>query len=297
MAENVAAAALLRLPIVMAVANRAVGPPWNIWTDHSDSLMLRDTGWIQLYCWDNQEVFDNLLVAFRLAEDRRVIMPVMVCQEGFFLSHTMVPVAIPDQEQVDRFLPCLDLPHRLVDSPRALGSFDSARMTEGHRMQHHDAMTAVRDIYPEIQTEFEEVFGRRPADPVILYRMEDAELVIVAMGTIAETVNRVVDAARSRGLKVGSVRVMMFRPFPADLLSRALSGVPRIAVVDRNISLGFGGVLWGEARALTDPGAIVQNYVTGLGGGDVRPEHIEEMLNDLCEREAAGEPVFMGVGE
>jgi len=297
MAENVAVAALLRLPVVMAVANRAVGPPWNIWTDHNDSLMLRDTGWIQLYCGDNQEVFDSLLMAFRIAEDRRVLLPTMVCQEGFILSHTMMPITVPDQERVDKFLPCLDLPHRLADSPRALGSFDTAHMTEGHRMQHHDAMGSVRNVYAEAQDLFEEIFGRRPPDPVIPYRTEDAELLIVSMGTISETINRVVDRCRSRGLRVGSVRVMMFRPFPADLLRRAFLGVPRIAVVDRNISLGFGGVLWGEARGVADPGAMVQNYVAGIGGGDVRPEHIEEMLTDLHSREAAGEPIFMGVGE
>jgi len=297
MAENAAVAALLRLPIVMAVANRTIGPPWNIWTDHNDSLMLRDTGWIQIYCGDNQEVLDSVLMAFRVAEDRRVLLPVMVCQEGFILSHTMMPIAIPDQEQVDRFLPCLDLPHRLVDSPRTLGSFDTSHMTEVHRMQHHDTMGAVREVYAEIQTRFEEVFGRRPPDPVIPYRTEDAEVLIVAMGTISETVNRVVDRARSRGLRVGSVRVAMFRPFPSDLLRRAFSGVTRIAVVDRNISLGFGGVLWGEARGVAEPGAIVQNYVAGIGGGDVRPEHIEAMLTDLCDRKAAEEPVFMGVGE
>ena len=216
MAENVVAAALLRLPIVMVVGNRTVGPPWNIWTDHGDSLMLRDTGCIQLYCGDNQEVFDSVLMAFRVAEDRRVLLPAMVCQEGFILSHTMMPTAIANQEQVDRFLPCLDLPHRLADSPRTLGSFDTSHMTEVHRKQHHDAMGSVWEVYEEAQTAFEHVFGRRPPDPVIPYRADDAELLIVSMGTISETVNGVVDSARSRGLRLGAVRVMMFRPFPAE---------------------------------------------------------------------------------
>ncbi|HMK35467.1 MAG TPA: hypothetical protein VK463_10395 [Desulfomonilaceae bacterium] len=297
MAENAVVAALLRLPVVMAVANRTIGPPWNIWTDHNDSLMFRDFGWVQLYCGDNQEVFDSVLAAFRLGEDRRVLLPVMVCQEGFILSHTMMPTAIAKQEQVDEFLPALDLPHRLGDSPRTLGSFDTPHMTEVHRRQHHDVMASVWDVYEEVQTDFQNVFGRRPPDPVIPYRADDAELLIVSMGTIAETVKGVVDKARSRGLRLGAVRVMMFRPFPAALLSRVYSGVPRIAVIDRNISLGFGGVLWGEVRGLAEPGAIVQNYVAGIGGGDVRPEHIEEMVTDIMSRKAAGEPVFIGVGE
>lgn len=297
MAENVTVAGLLRLPVVMAVANRAVGPPWNIWTDHGDSLSLRDAGWIQLYCGDNQEVFDSLLMAFRVAEDPRVLLPAMVCQEGFILSHTMMPIALPGQTEVDSFLPCLDLPHRLAVTPRTLGSFDTSRMTEGHRMQHQHAMASVREVYGEAQSWFQEVFGRRPSDPVIPYRTEDAEMIVVSMGTVAETINRIVDKSRSQGLRVGSVRVMMFRPFPADLLRHAFAGIPRIAVVDRDISLGFGGVLWGEARGVAEPGAVVQNYVAGIGGGDIRPEHIQEMLTDLGSRKAAGEPVFMGVGE
>jgi pyruvate/2-oxoacid:ferredoxin oxidoreductase alpha subunit len=297
MAENAMVAALLRLPVVMAVANRTIGPPWNIWTDHGDSLLLRDSGWVQLYCGDNQEVFDSVLVAFRLAEDRRVLLPVMVCQEGFILSHTMMQTAIAEQEQVDKFLPPLDLPHRLAESPRTLGSFDTAHMTEVHRKQHHDALASAREVYEEVQKSFQAVFGRRPPDPVIPYRVDDAELLIVSMGTVSATVKSVVDRARSRGLRLGALRVMMFRPFPSDLLSQILSGIPRVAVIDRNISLGFGGVLWGEIRGLAQPGAIVQNYVAGIGGGDVRPEHIEEMVVDVCERKVAGEPVFMGVGE
>ena len=297
MAENVTVAALLRLPVVMVVGNRAVGPPWNIWTDHSDSLALRDSGCIQLYCWDNQEVFDSVLVAFRIAEDHRVLLPVMVCQEGFVLSHTMTPTAIADQAQVDQFLPPLDLPHRLIASPRTIGSFDTSHMTEVHRKQHHEAMTTVWEVYEEAQRNFQKIFGRCPPDPVVTYRTEDAELLIVSMGTIAETVNRVVDKCRSRGMRIGSVRVTMFRPFPSNALTHAFLGTRRIAVIDRDISLGFGGVLWGEVRGLAEPGAIVQNYVTGLGGGDVRPEHIEEMVTDALGRDTSGESIFIGVGE
>ncbi len=297
MAENVMVAAFLRLPVVMVVGNRAVGPPWNIWTDHSDSLALRDSGWIQIYCGNNQEVFDAVLIAFRIAEDHRVLMPVMVCQEGFVLSHTMALTEIADQTQVDQFLPQLNLPHRLAQTPRVVGSFTSSRMIEAHREQHHNAMRMAWDVYTEAQTDFEKTFDRRPPDPVVTYRTEDAELVLVSMGTIAETVNRVVDNLRDRGLRIGSVRVTMFRPFPFDALKKAFTGISRIAVIDRDISLGFGGVLWGEVRSLAQPGMVVQNYVSGLGGGDVRPEHVEQMVKDALERKTTGPSIFVGVGE
>lgn len=297
MSENVTVAAYLRFPVVMVVGNRTVGPPWNIWTDHSDSLALRDSGWVQIYCWDNQEVFDLVLMAFRIAEDHRVLLPVMVCQEGFVLSHTMTLTEIADQSQVDEFLPPLQLPHRLTRTPKVLGSFDTSHMIEVHREQHHAAMGMVWDVYKEAQSDFVKTFGRRPPDPVVTYRIEGAELAIVSMGTIAETVNRAVDDLRDRGLRIGSIRVSMFRPFPFDALKQAFSGIPRLAVIDRDISLGFGGVLWGEARALAEPDAIVQNFVTGLGGGDVRPDHIQEMVTDALGRKASGPPVFIGVGE
>ncbi|MFH0823791.1 MAG: pyruvate ferredoxin oxidoreductase [Pseudomonadota bacterium] len=297
MAENVAVAALLRLPIVMAVGNRAVGPPWNIWTDHGDSLMLRDTGWMQFYCGNNQEVFDMILTAFRVAEDHRVLLPAMVCQEGFILTHTMMPTVIADQETVNRFLPALNLPHRLAESPRTLGGFDTPRMTEVHRRQHHEAMDRVWEVYGEAQDEFQAIFGRRPPDPVVSYRTEDADTLLVSMGTIVETIDRVVDRARSRGSRIGSVRVTMFRPFPEKQLKEAFRTASRIAVIDRNVSLGIGGVLWSESRGLAGPGTIVRNYIAGIGGGDVRPHHVEEMVADLCNRESAGDPLFIGVGE
>jgi len=296
MAENVVSAALLRLPVVMVAANRTLGPPWNIWADHGDTLLLRDAGWIQLYCADNQEVLDTVLCAFRLAEDRRVLLPVMVCQEAFVLSHTMVQTEVPSQDEVDRFLPPLDHPARLGSTPRVLGGIDVPHATEVHRAQHQDAMDRVFDVYREVQDEFEAVFGRRPADPVVAYRAEDAEMIVVSMGTISSTVERAVDAARARGERLGAIRVRALRPFPGEALARLFRGVARIAVIDRNVSLGFGGVLWGEARGVVEPGALVQGYMIGLGGGDVRPEHVEAIVADLAARTAAGKPVLMEAG-
>jgi len=296
MAENAIAAALLRLPVVMMVANRTLGPPWNVWADHGDSLLLRDAGWIQLYCADNQEVLDSVLCAYRLGEDPRLLLPVMVCQEAFVLSHTIAQTDVPGQEAVDRFLPPLELRTRLSAEARILGGIDSPHMTEVHRAQHHDAMARVFDAYGEVQDAFQAVFGRRPADPVVAHRAEDAETLVVSMGTIASTVDRVVDAARARGRRVGSLRVRFVRPFPSGLLARLLRGASRVAVIDRDISLGLGGVLWAEGRAQAPRSALVQGYVTGLGGGDPRPSHVEAILDDLAAREAPGEPVFLEAG-
>ena len=293
MAENCIAAASLRLPVVMAVANRTMGPPWNIWADHGDSLMLRDQGLIQIYCADNQELFDTVLAAFRLAEDAAVMMPVMVCMEGFILSHTVAQIDIPDQTQVDRFLPLTSVPHRLGEAPHALGQIDLPHQTEMHRHQHLSAMNGAVKVYAGIQDEFESTFGRRLADVVVPYRADDADTLIVSMGTIGATAERMVDQLRAQGQKVGALRIRMFRPLPSEAIRAWFAGKQRIAVIDRDVSLGFGGVLWGEVSALADPGAVVQSYLAGLGGGDVRPEHILNMLADLQPRKQAGQPAMM----
>lgn len=293
MAENCVAAAGLRLPVVLVVANRTLGPPWNIWADHGDSLMLRDHGLIQFYCADNQELFDTVLCAFRLAEDAKVMMPVMVCMEGFILSHTVTQTAIPEQAQVDRFLPLTAIPHQLGETAHSLGQMEAPHQTEAHRQQHHAAMLGVPQVYAGVQDSFQGIFGRRPADAVHAYRAEDAETLIVSMGTIGATAERVVDRLRARGQRVGALRVRLFRPLPSEAIKRCFAGKKNIAVIDRNISLGFGGVLWGETRALAGPGTVVQNYMAGLGGGDVRPEHLETMLADLQPRRVAGLPAMM----
>ncbi|GAB4138029.1 MAG: pyruvate synthase subunit PorA [Planctomycetota bacterium] len=295
MTENVFAAALYRLPVVMMAVNRTLGPPWNIWVDHGDTLALRDSGWIQLYCEDNQEVFDSILLAYRLAEDRRVLLPVMVCQDAFVLSHTMMQTDVSDQETVDRFLPPLELPHRLADKPVTVGGLDFPHETEVHRRQHQEAMARVPDVYRECAAEFERVFGRRPAGAIDCHRMEDAEIALVSMSTTASTVRAVVDEARAEGIKLGSVRVRMFRPFPENELRETLSRCSRVGFLDRDISLGLGGILWAEGRACAPPSALVQNYILGLGGGDIRPREIRQVLSDLREREERSEPRILEV--
>jgi len=294
MAENVYAAAFFRLPIVMMAVNRTLGPPWNIWVDHGDTLMLRDSGWLQIYCEDNQEVADTVLLSYRLAEDHRVMLPAMVNQDAFVLSHTMMLTDIPDQDLLDQFLPDLDLPHQIKHAPITMGGLDFPHETESHRRDHYEAMQKVPAVYAEVQDEFERIFGRRPADRVVPYRMDDADIVLVSMGTTASTSRVVVDAAREQGLKVGSLRVRMFRPFPEDLLREHLSGRQRIAIMDRDVCPGLGGVLWGEVRGVV-PDALMQGYMVGVGGGDVQPKHIQEVLDDLIALDAPGTPKIMEV--
>lgn len=296
MNENVFAAAFYRLPIVMMAVNRTLGPPWNIWVDHGDTLALRDAGWVQFYCEENQEVLDTVLLAFRLAERADVLLPVLVCQDAFVLSHTMMKTDVPGQDAVDAFLPPLDLPHRIADIPRTVGGMAFPHETERLRLHHQQAMDKVQAAYADCQVEFERCFGRRPADRVVPYRMEDAEVVLVSMGTTASTVRTAVDAARERGVKAGALRVRMFRPFPGDLLEAMLAGRRRVGVIDRDLSPGLGGVLWGELRGVTSGDTLVQGYMLGLGGGDVRPEHIATLLGDLLARESAGAPQIMEAG-
>ena len=296
MNENVYAAAFYRLPIVMMAVNRTLGPPWNIWVDHGDTLSLRDAGWVQFYCEENQEVLDTVLLSFRLAERADVLLPVLVCQDAFVLSHTMMKTNVPEQAAVDAFLPALNLPHRVSDIPRTVGGMTFPHETERLRLYHQQAMDAVGPAYAECQDEFERCFGRRPADPVVPYRMEDAEVALVAMGTTASTVRTAVDAARERGVKAGALRVRMFRPFPGDALRHLLAGCRRVGVIDRDLSPGLGGVLWGELRGAVAGTALVQGYMMGLGGGDVRPEHVEGVLKDLLARESAGAPEIVEAG-
>lgn len=237
-----------------------------------------------------------MLLAFRLAERSDILLPVLVCQDAFVLSHTMVQTDVPEQEAVDAFLPPLELPHRIAGTPRTIGGMTFPHETERLRLYHQQAMDAVPAAYAECQDAFERCFGRRPEGMVVPYRMDDAETVLVSMGTTASTVRAAVDAARERGQRVGALRVRMFRPFPAARLAELLKGRRRVGVIDRDISPGLGGVLWGELRGVTGADTLVQGYMLGLGGGDVRPEHIGELLADLVARETAGTPRMMETG-
>jgi len=298
MAENVMVAAFYRLPIVMAAVNRTLGPPWNIWADQGDSLMFRDFAWIQLYCDSSQDVADTSLLAFRIAEDPRVLLPVMVCMDAFIVSHTSTEVELATQEQVDRFLPPCQVPHQLdPEHPVTFGGMAFPQETLSHRLELDEAMRRVPAVMEEHRLDFKAAFGREVSGAVTPYRCEDADRIFIASGSISTTLKGVIDEWRERGEKVGMVRIKLFNPFPAEKIRELCATAKKIGVLDRNYSAGTGGIFCQEVRAsLQGQGdQLVQGYLVGVGGGDVIPELVTEVVEDLSVRPGAGEPVWKGI--
>ena len=299
MAENIMVAGYYRLPIVMVAVNRTLGPPWNIWADQGDTLMLRDFAWLQFYCETSQEVLDTTLLAFRLAEDHRILLPVLTCMDAFIVSHTQTETILPEQEQVDSYLPDLDLPHRMrYDEARTIGGMSWPHEGLSQRLEIDEAMKRVPDVYQECRQSFTEAFGRDPGDVIQTIGTDDAEMVLVATGTMATTAREVVRKRRAAGEKVGLVKLKMFRPFPAAALRKACGSAKRVAVLDRNYAAGSGGVFWQDTRAAFQGhrnDVLIQNYLAGLCGEDVTPAVIDQILADLASREAAGDPAWMGI--
>jgi pyruvate/2-oxoacid:ferredoxin oxidoreductase alpha subunit len=299
MAENIMVAGYYRLPIVMVAVNRTLGPPWNIWADQGDTLMLRDFAWMQLYCENNQEVLDTTLLAFRLAEDRRILMPVLVCMDAFIVSHTQTETTLPEQTDVDRYLPDLDLPHRMrYDEARTLGGLAWPHEGLSQRLEIDEAMKRVPSVYRECRESFKETFGRDPGDVIETFATDDAEIVLVASGTMATTAREVVRKRREAGEKFGLVKLKMFRPFPEVALREACQSATHLAVLDRNYAAGVGGIFWQDTRAAFQghrDDVLIQNYLTGLCGGDVTPAVIDDILADITSRSGACDPVRMGI--
>jgi pyruvate/2-oxoacid:ferredoxin oxidoreductase alpha subunit len=299
MAENIMVAGYYRLPIVMVAVNRTLGPPWNIWADQGDTLMLRDFAWLQFYCENNQEVFDTTLLAFKLAEDRRILLPALTCMDAFIVSHTQTETELPEQADVDRFLPDLDLPHRLhYDEARTLGGLAWPHEGLSMRLEIEEAMKRVPEVYQECRESFTDVFGRDPGNTIQTFATDDAELILVASGTIATTVREVVRRRRDAGEKVGLVKLKMFRPFPDAALRDACKSATRVGVLDRNYAAGAGGIFCQDTRGAFQghrDDVMIQNYLTGLCGGDVTPDVIDDILADLGSRSAAGDPMWMGI--
>ncbi len=299
MAENVMVAGYYRLPIVMVAVNRTLGPPWNIWADQGDSLALRDFAWLQFYCETNQEVLDTTLLAFRLAEDRRIMLPVLLCMDAFIVSHTQTETEIPEQADVDRYLPDLDLPHRIrYDEARTLGGLAWPDEGLSSRLEIDEAMKRVPEVYNECRSAFAETFGHDPGAAVQTYGTDDADVVLVASSTMATTAREVVKQRREAGEKIGLAKIKMYRPFPAEDLRQACKTASRVAVLDRNYAAGAGGIFWQDTCVAFQghrDDLLIQNYLTGLCGGDVTPAVIDEIIGDLTARNAVGEPVWMGI--
>ena len=295
MTENVFTAGYYRLPIVMIAVNRTLGPPWNIWVDQGDSLMLRDAPWMQFYAESHQDLVDTILLAFRVAEDPRILLPAMIAMDGFITSHTQMGVDLPEQVQVDRYLPPCSIPHRLrADHPTTIGGLTWPRETERHRHNIQEAMDRVPEVLAAAVEEFAKVFNRRPDAALSHERTDDADVVLVASSTMARTLRRVVHARRQQGQRLGMVKLKMFRPFPRRELLKAIGSARRVGILDRNHSPGSGGIFWQEVMAtLKDrPDVLVQDYIVGIGGGDVTPQVLEGIVDDLAQRTSAADPIW-----
>jgi pyruvate/2-oxoacid:ferredoxin oxidoreductase alpha subunit len=286
-----------RAPLVLANVNRAIAPGWSIWTDQQDSLSMRDTGWLQYYCADNQEVLDSVLLGFRIGEALR--LPVMVVLDAFVLSHTSEELWVPSLDTVRRFLPPFRPELRLDPRrPRIFGGLTVPELYPSFRRKIDRAMARVPDVEGRAEAEFAELFGRRYA-PVVGYRTEDAEVVLVASATVARTARVAIDALRNGGVKVGVIRVRRFRPFPSAALRAALADVPKVAVVDRNVSLGGEGIFATELKAAlygSDSRPQVHTYIAGLGGRDVTVDVLTEIVMETGRsRHPSPEPRWIGV--
>lgn len=298
MTENVFNAGYYRLPVVLIAVNRTLGPPWNIWADQGDSLALRDAAWIQFYCESHQDIVDTTLMAFRIAEDRRVLLPTIVAYDGFILSHTASGVELPEQEQVDRYLPELKLPHAIDPRhPATVGGLAWPFQTAAHRAELQEAMERVPEVLEEARNEFREIFGRTPDGALETYETEGADLVLVASSSLASTTRDVVRQRRERGEKVGMVKIKQFRPFPREEVRRALAGAAKVGVIDRNHSPGSGGIFWQETAASLQgaPNVLLQNYLVGITGLDATEALVHEVVDDLRQRDASTAPIWKGV--
>lgn len=287
MHEVVCVASGCRVPIVMPIVNRSIASPWSLWCDHQDSMAERDSGWLQFYCENVQDVYDTMLCAYRIAEDERVQTPVMVCLDGFFLSHSMQKVALPEQAEVDAFVGPYVPKNYVLDPANPVVIDNLTAPTEVTEMKYQQAVAfeASKAVMAEVFADFEARFGRRKA-AVEAYRTEDAEAVIITLGSMSGTAKYVVDTLRARGTKVGAVKLSCFRPFPTEALREVIGSVGRVAVLDRTNGFGAQGTpLWLEVRAALAGDTIVKGYIAGLAGRDVHTGTLEKVFADVLAEE------------
>ncbi len=312
MHEQVQWASGARLPIVMCVVNRAVGAPWNVWNDQQDSISQRDTGWIQIYCSDHQQIIDTVIKAFWLAE--KVSIPIMVCYDGYILSHTYMPFDVPDQEQVDAFLPQFNPDYTLdPDDPANLNTvtLPDVRMDVKGELAHgymeiryllqEDMRTALK-VAAEAEQRFGDIFGRSGNPYIEPYRCEDADYVAVGLGSLTYQLRVSVDELRAEGIRVGVMGVRFYRPFPDAAISDVLRGKKCVIVFEKALSYGYEGALASDLKSslyehLSGTGSLpqVQNIIAGIGGRDIRTEELTRTLKSATEGRLSKEPVWIGL--
>jgi pyruvate ferredoxin oxidoreductase alpha subunit len=283
MAEALYNASGLGVPVVMTVANRAIGAPINIWNDHSDAMSQRDCGWIQLYAESNQEAADLHVEAYRIAEE--LSLPVMVCMDGFVLTHAVERVELPSQEQVDAFLPAFR-PRQVLDpaEPVTIGAMVGPEAFAEVKVLAHAKQLQALELIPAVAREFAEVFGRDAGGLVHRYRCDDAETIVVALGSVLGTIEEVVDELREQGVRIGALAIGCFRPWPLDAVRGALSGADRIVVLEKAFAVGAGGIVGQNVRlALAGAPATVFDVVAGLGGRAITRASLHRLLADVLE--------------
>jgi len=301
MHEVVYVASSMRYPIVMVVANRALSAPLSVWGDHSDAMAVRDTGWIQVFCQNNQETFDMTLWAFRVGEDSRVLLPVMVHFDGFSLSHVTEPVILPEQEEVDRFLPKFQYPFALdPDHPMTHGAFGPPDIYSETKVAQEVALRKSKAVILQGWKEFGDVFGRY-YEPVESYKTEGAKLLLLTMGSFSETAKVAVDAKKSKGESVGLINLRLWRPFPFKELIEAVEDAETLIVFDRCISFGGpGGPVCSEVRSALyneKRRPVVVSFVGGMGGRDMSVEDFQYVIDRGREVAVKGSPeLFETVG-
>jgi len=304
MHEVLYVASSMRLPVVMAVANRALSAPLSVWGDHSDVMAVRDTGWIQIFAENGQEAVDNVLCAFRIGEDPRVLLPVMVHLDGFYLSHMIEPIVFPEPSQVDKFLPLFKYPMPLhPDRPVTMGAFGPPIIYSEAKKAQEVNLEAAREVILQGWDEFGKTF-KRYYSPVEQYRSEDAKVLLLTLGSFSETAMTAVDKLRGEGKSVGLVRIRLWRPFPFAELRQAVRNAGVLIVLDRAISFGGpGGPVCSEVRSALygeDKKPKVIGFVGGLGGRDITPAGFEEIVKkgiNIAEKGSENEFEIYGVRE
>jgi len=286
----------MRLPVVLACANRSLSAPLSIWCDHQDAEAIRDCGIIQFYAEDNQEACDQHLIAFKVAEDRRVLLPAMVNLDGFLLTHVFEPTIIPDQELSDTYLPPYEPVMQLdIDDPATFGAFTEPDKCMEGRWMVHDACRRSLPVIEEASAEFEKLFGRPSGGLLEHYKTDDAETILVAKGSLSGTIKDVVDEVRDEGAKVGLLRIKTYRPWPGEAVLKALRGAKHVAVIERGGSFGAGGVMTPEVKeTLYDAGLQipVSGFCVQLGGREVPPDGIRvppDGIREIIDRVSKGE--------
>lgn len=290
-------AANARLPVVMVNINRAMAPPWNIWADQTDSLAQRDTGWLQFYCQDNQEILDTIIQAYKVCE--KVLLPGMVMLDAFILSHTSEPVDIPDQESIDDYLPAYNPLYKLdIREPRSFGGIAGPEWYYEFRYKIQSAMEEALAAIKDADREFKNTFGRGYG-LVEEYKAEDADALFVVSGSMSSTAREAVDILRKKGEKAGLCRIRVFRPFPKEEIRGVAGNAGRIGVVDRNISFGNEGIFFQEVKSALyniKNHASLYGFIAGLGGRDVTRDDFIKMMEHM-KKDKASDKIWVGIKE